>query len=120
MENDPIEKAKELEIARKAFSGNIQNLKRFQFTDNNNLYKQIKYVYPETTHIIIVNNDVRDGLGTPQINCRQISRQLHTSYLWSGKRCVNSVNWEQPNIVLAVVENNTVALKKITRSQETY
>ena len=55
-----LDKMQELNMLKKV-TPNAQKLKTFLYTNDVNLREQIGYIYPESTHIIIVNLDKRDG-----------------------------------------------------------
>jgi hypothetical protein len=103
--NENIVAIAEKIITEKALKDSAQNLKRFQYFDNNRLTAQIQQIYPESTHLTIINNDKRDGLGVPTITTRTL-RNRFTNISWSqGKRVLHSVNYAVFQICICIIEN---------------
>lgn len=96
---------------------NSQKLKHFAYKDNDTLIQQIQNLYPDSTNILIINNDRRDGLGVPTFTTRQL-RQRFSNVTWSyGKRVVNSLEYNAYQIVVCLVENGLVHCKIMVNSE---
>lgn len=109
----PLNQSTEQATVAHALKIPTQKLKRFQYTDNDRLTVQIFQIYPESTHLTIINNDKRDGLGVPTITTRAL-RERFTNVSWSqGKRVLHSVNYNIFQICLCIVENGFVNVKII-------
>jgi hypothetical protein len=112
---DNYEKIQELNLLKKAIP-NAQKLKQFAYTDNENLTRQIMMIYPECTHVVIVNNDKRDGLGIPTINTKQLRAMYVTQTTSNYRRVISSQNYTTCQVMLCLIENNIVSVKVINRA----
>jgi HPt (histidine-containing phosphotransfer) domain-containing protein len=100
-------------------ASNVQKLKQFQYQTDKILVNQIFMLYPESTHLTIINNDRRDGENVPTITTHALRARFTDVTYSQGKRVLNRVNWEIFQNVICVVDNGIVNIKIINSNFDT-
>lgn len=108
-----FEETPEEKSVAKALNLPTQKLKSFMYQGTDELTRQILLVYPEATHLTVVNNDTRDGAGVPTLTTKQLRQRFSDITYSQGKRILNSVKWEIFLNVVCIVDGGLVYVKLV-------
>jgi hypothetical protein len=114
-----VQKMNEKKAVAKALNLPAQKLKQFMYQTDKILVNQILMLYPESTHLTIINNDRRDGENVPTITVRTLRARFTDVTYSQGKRVLNSVEWQIFQNVICVVNNGIVNVKIINSNFDT-
>jgi hypothetical protein len=87
--------------------------KSFIYQNDQVLTNQITSLYPDSTHLTIINNDIRDCEGAPTVKTLNLRKRFTGITYTQGKQILNRVNWEVYQNVICIIDNSQVRVKII-------